>query len=113
MKNKASPILAIATALVLSVTATSHTAVIIGNAADAQIGIISASSNPTLPTDGGATEFSPAATTGRVGTSNTFFGDAVFVFQLPNLGAISNPFSAASLTFNITGIAPLETAGSM
>lgn len=87
---------AAALAVPLLLAGSTQAAVILGNAADVQVGVASAGfSNPT--DDDGATN--------ALGDGVIIAGDpfdtkqvSVFVFQLPNLGAVANPFLTASAT---------------
>lgn len=51
----------------------------------------------------------------RIGTSfsssNLFYMEGVFAFQLPSLGAVSNPFSAATLSLGFAGYAANGQSG--
>ena len=93
-----------ATALLVSPGAASG-ALIVGNTADQFI----AGPSTSGPQDGTGTSLGNAAgvtlKVGRVAGSNADAGrNAVYVFQLPNLGAVANPFTSAALSFGITTI---------
>jgi hypothetical protein len=97
MKTKTSSLLALATLLALSVTASSHAAIITANTADN--GLNQSATESIV--DGGGSTASNTTSTIRVGISGLGGRNAEFVFQLPDLGTISNPFDAAFFTFKV------------
>ncbi|HEV7299186.1 MAG TPA: hypothetical protein VGN72_07455 [Tepidisphaeraceae bacterium] len=84
-------------ATVASLAGISHAAVIAGNTADTQVSVAS----PTPPTDGGGTVAADGAGTIDSGRTFSNINNSVYVFQLPNLGAIPAPFTSASFTMTI------------
>lgn len=74
-------------------------AILTGLTDDAQVAV----TNPSNPTDGGGTVANTTAGSfsgGRLGSSNTYY-NTVYVFQLPSVGAITNPFESASFSMTI------------
>ena len=81
----------------MTLASAAHAAVIMGNAADASVyrGPV------VVGDDGGGTSTDAAETVIKSGNpwGNSNVLNAVMVFQLPNLGAVANPFTSASLAF--------------
>jgi hypothetical protein len=97
-----------ATTALLLVPTTGFAALINGDVADQFVGGPSSpgpqdANGTSVGNIGGSTL--KVGRVGGTGVDNTNGGrNAVYVFELPNLGAIPNPFSSASLSFGVAGI---------